>query len=71
MTINQLIGYLMHRVNYSKDNRLAKIGDQLMKGIDIFEKNKCSVEDAIAIKHGLDLSKEPEKSCGGLLADIM
>jgi hypothetical protein len=51
----------MHRVNYSKDKRLAKIGEQLIKGIDIFEKNKCSVEDAIAIKHDLDLSKESEK----------
>ena len=53
LTLTQLLGYLLHQVNYEKDKKLAKIGTMIMN-----EKDIDNMSDAITLMHGMTLSKE-------------
>ena len=56
-SVNQLLGYCLHRVNHQSNKKLAELGMNLFHGIDVTEKDYFSTSEAITLKHDLTLSK--------------
>ena len=56
LSVNQLLGYLLHRLNNTDNKRLANIGAQIFK--DELPPAEVDVSNAISLKHDLTLSKE-------------
>ena len=59
MSITQLLGYLIHRLNYSKDKKTAAIGMDIYKQ-EHLKKQQFSSRDAIALMHDLTLKLKCE-----------
>ena len=58
MTITQLLGYLLHRVNYSENKKLSKVGLMLMHNKTLQQPQDFDLMDAVTLMHDMDLSKE-------------
>ena len=56
--MTQLLGYLLHRVNYNSDRKLAVLGIMIMKGEDITLNRSFNNIDAVTLMHDLTLTKE-------------
>lgn len=71
LTVTQLLGYLIHRVNIQSNKKTAQIG------FDIFNSNSNSsitlntfdVNEAIALMHSLTLSKHQMRKMRNVLSD--
>ena len=57
LTITELLGYLLYRVNYANNKNISMIGSDIFDGT-INDKESFSIEESIAIMHQLVLSKE-------------
>ncbi|CAF1498786.1 unnamed protein product [Didymodactylos carnosus] len=59
VTVNQVIGYLLHQRNYNINKHLAQIGDELYKKGDVEELTKfnMNVDGALALKTHINLSR--------------
>lgn len=55
LTMSELLGYLMHRMLYKSNRRLANIGTDIFEGT--FEDKSYDLDEAIAMMHTLMLSK--------------
>ena len=68
MSITQLLGYLIHTHNYSKDKKTAAIGMDIYKQ-EHLKKQQFSSWDAIALMHDLTLTKAQMRTMKGYLAE--
>ena len=57
LTVNQLLGYLLYRINYSSNKKLSNLGFSLYSN-NHTETNNFTTRDAITLMHDLTLSKE-------------
>ena len=57
LTVNQLLGYLLYRINYSSNKKLSNLGFSLYSN-NHTETNNFTTRDAITFMHDLTLSKE-------------
>ena len=57
LSVTQLLGYLIHRVNIQSDKRTAQVGHQLYRST-INDTHSFDVNDAVALMHSLTLSRE-------------
>ena len=56
LSITQLLGYLLYRVNYNTNKTMAQVGAQIYR--NQFSPAAFDVSDAISLKHNMTLSKE-------------
>ena len=59
-TINNLLGYLLKRVNYHQNPKVADIGKKLEENKPI-EQGNFDVDEAITLSQHLDLTKEQQQ----------
>ena len=70
-TINQMLGYLLHKLNYQNDKKVAAIGQALFEQQESFWRNSKTQFDfieAVSLMHGLTLTKEQMRTMKSYLA---
>ena len=58
LTVTNLLGYFIHRVNYENDKKIANVGRMMYEGKPIELKTNFTTTDAIALMHDLTLTKQ-------------
>ena len=69
LSMNQLIGYLLYRVNYHSNRTFAEIGQTMEENGDFAATAKLSVNETIAMQSYLDLSKYDLRFLKAILDD--
>ena len=69
LSINQLIGYLLYRVNYHSNRTFAETGQTMEENGDFTATAKLSVNETIAMQSYLDLSKHDLRLLKAILDD--
>ena len=67
LSVTQLLGYLIHRVNIQSDKRTAQVGHHLYRST-INDTHSFDVNDAVALMHSLTLSREQMRKMRHILA---
>ena len=68
ISMTQLLGYLIHRVNYATDKKTASIGMNIYKQ-EHTQKQQFTNRDAVALMHDLTLTKAQMRTMKPYLAD--
>ena len=69
LSMNQLIGYLLYRVNHHSNLTLAEIGQTMEENGDFTATAKLSVNETIAMQSYMDLSKHDLRFLKAILDD--
>ena len=71
VTINQMLGYLLHRLNHQNDKKVAAMGQALFHQEESYWRNGKSqfdLSEAIALMHELTLTKEQMRTMKSYLS---
>ena len=71
VTINQMLGYLLHRLNHQNDKKVAAMGQALFHQEESYWRNGKSqfdLSEAIALMHELKLTKEQMRTMKSYLS---
>ena len=66
LSVTQLLGYLIHRVNIQSEKKVAKVGHDIFTS-SFDELDSFSLDEAIALMHSLTLSKEQMRKVRNIL----
>ena len=67
ISVTQLLGYLIHRINYMSDKKTAQLGMEIYEQCHL-DRNSFSDQDAIALMHDLTLTKAQIRTMKAYLA---
>ena len=67
LSVTQLLGYLIHRINVQSEKKVAKVGYEIFSS-SVTNTRSFEVEEAIALMHSLTLSRDQMRKMRNILA---